>query len=61
VVELPADVEAAFKKAGVLERYRALAFTHQREYANWIAEAKKAETRSGRTAKAIGMIRGGKR
>lgn len=57
VVDLPADVEAAFKKAGVLERYRSLAFTHQREYANWIAEAKKAETRARRVEKAIDVIK----
>lgn len=60
LVTLSGDVEAAFKKAGVLERYRAMSFTHQREYANWIEDAKQAETRARRVAKAVAAIRGGK-
>lgn len=53
IVELAADVEAAYKKAGVLAAYRALAFSHQREYALWIEEAKKAETRARRIAQVV--------
>ena len=57
VVELAADVEAAFKRAGVLAAYRALAFSHQREYALWIEEAKKAETRARRIGQAVDKLK----
>ena len=57
VITLAPDVEAAFKKAGVLERYRTLAFSHQREHALAIEEAKQAETRRRRINKAIEMLR----
>jgi hypothetical protein len=55
-VELAPDVEAAFKKAGVLARYRALAFTHQREWARHIEEAKRPDTRIRRIGLAVREI-----
>lgn len=58
VVELAKDVEAAFKKAGVMDRYRSLSFTRQREQHRSIEEAKQAETRKRRIGKAIEQIRG---
>ena len=58
VVSLAADVEAALKKAGVLERYRALSFSHQREHALAIEDVKQPETRLRRINKAIDMLRG---
>jgi hypothetical protein len=36
-----------------------LAFTHRKEYARWIAEAKRDETLQRRLAKALEMLRGG--
>jgi len=57
VIELAPDAEAAFKKAGVLDRYRALSYTHQREYARSIEEAKQAETRARRIAKAAAELK----
>ena len=33
-----------------------LAFTHRKEYANWIAEARKDETRARRVDRAIAML-----
>ncbi len=56
-VDLAPDIAAAFKKARVLEKYRAMAFTHQREYAKWIDEARQAETRTRRIAKAVERIK----
>lgn len=60
-VELPApladalagdpDASAAFEK---------LAFTHRKEYARWVAEAKRAETRERRVAQALDLLREGK-
>ena len=47
-----AEAAAAFEK---------LAFTHRREYATWIAEAKREETRARRVEKALGMLRDGVR
>lgn len=57
VVELAADVEAAYKKAGVLERYRAMSYSHQRERNLWIEEAKQAETRTRRIAKSVADLK----
>jgi len=37
-----------------------MAFTHRKEYARWIAEAKRDETRQRRVAQAVEMIRAGK-
>ncbi len=42
-------------------RYDALAFTHRKEYAVWVGEAKQAATRDRRAAKAINMLRAGQR
>jgi Bacteriocin-protection, YdeI or OmpD-Associated/Domain of unknown function (DUF1905) len=39
--------------------YHGLAFTHRKEYARWIAEAKRDETRERRVAKALEMLHGG--
>ena len=58
VITLASDIEAAFKKAGVLERYRALSFSHQREHALAIEDAKQPETRRRRINKAVEMLRG---
>jgi uncharacterized protein YdeI (YjbR/CyaY-like superfamily) len=38
-----------------------LSFTHQREYAEWVAEAKRAETRRRRVEQAVQMLRDGRR
>jgi Bacteriocin-protection, YdeI or OmpD-Associated len=37
-----------------------LAFSHRKEYARWIGEAKKEETRERRVAKALEKLREGK-
>jgi uncharacterized protein YdeI (YjbR/CyaY-like superfamily) len=37
-----------------------MAFTHRKEYARWIDEAKKEETRARRVAQAVEMIRTGR-
>ena len=58
VVDLGADVEAAYRKAGVLGCYRALSYSHQRERNLWIEEAKQAETRARRIAKSVADLRG---
>jgi uncharacterized protein YdeI (YjbR/CyaY-like superfamily) len=37
-----------------------LAFSHRKEYARWVAEAKQQETRQRRVQQALEMIRAGK-
>jgi len=39
--------------------YEALSFTHRKEYAQWVAEAKREETRERRVAKALAMLKEG--
>lgn len=60
-VDVPAELGEALDGAPeVAERYAAMSYTHRREYAQWVAEAKKQETRDRRAAKAIEMIRHGR-
>jgi uncharacterized protein YdeI (YjbR/CyaY-like superfamily) len=37
-----------------------MAFTHRKEYARWVAGAKRDETRQRRVAQAVEMIKAGK-
>jgi hypothetical protein len=61
-VEVPPALRALLDgDATARAAFDALSFTHRREYANWIAEAKKVETRDRRAAKAIEMLRDGVR
>lgn len=57
VVVLAPDVEAAYKKAKVLDRYRAMSYSHQRERNLWIEDAKQAETRARRIAKSVADLK----
>jgi uncharacterized protein YdeI (YjbR/CyaY-like superfamily) len=41
--------------------FESLPFTHRKEYAQWIAGAKRDETRERRVEKALAMLRGGVR
>jgi hypothetical protein len=57
VVKPPSDFVTALKAAPpAWERWRELSFSHQREYAEAIAEARKPETRARRIRGAIQMI-----
>ena len=55
-VELDPEFAAALERAGVRERFDALAYTHRREYAQWIAQAKRPETRARRIEQAVERI-----
>jgi hypothetical protein len=58
IVEPPRDFVQALKAAPLAwERWRELSFSHQREYAEAIIEARKPETRASRIAGAVRMIR----
>jgi len=59
-VDVPDDLAAALRAAGLDGRFSSLAFTHQREYVGWVTAAKRIETRTNRIAKALSMIGKGK-
>lgn len=44
--------------AGIVDRWKALSYTHQREHVEAIEEAKKPETRARRIAAAVAMVGG---
>jgi hypothetical protein len=58
-VAVPAELEAALD-VETRALYDRLSFTHRREFAQWVAEGKREETRVRRAAKAAEMLRGGK-
>jgi hypothetical protein len=59
-VELPQALATALEgDAEAHAAYERLSFTHRKEYARWIAEAKREETRERRVAKALEMLRAG--
>ena len=60
-LEVPAAFGEALAAGGVREEFDARSYTHRREYVRWIEEAKRDETREGRLAKAVEMLRDGVR
>ncbi|GAA3802466.1 YdeI/OmpD-associated family protein [Nocardioides panacisoli] len=60
-VEVPAELAAALADDLTAKAaYDGLAFTHRKEYARWITEAKRDETKARRVAQALEMLREGK-
>jgi bifunctional DNA-binding transcriptional regulator/antitoxin component of YhaV-PrlF toxin-antitoxin module len=61
-VEVPPALAAALEGDPRAKlSFDALSFTHRREYASWIAEAKREDTRERRARKAVAMLRDGVR
>ncbi len=60
IVELADDVETELRSAGQLDAYRALAYSHQRQFVLWIDGAKREGTRRSRIAKTVTMVAAGK-
>jgi Bacteriocin-protection, YdeI or OmpD-Associated/Domain of unknown function (DUF1905) len=60
-VTVPEELVAALTCAEpeVRARFDALAFSHRREYAQWVARAKQAQTRERRAQRAVEMLRQG--
>ena len=59
-VEVPPELAAALERdADARARFDALAYTHRKEYARWVAEAKREETRSRRVAETLTRLREG--
>ncbi len=60
VVEIPPALQAALAADPQARAvFDGLSFTHRREYAQWIAEAKREATRATRVLRAIEMLREG--
>lgn len=56
-VDVPEELQAALKKdAAARKVFEKLAYSHQREYADYVREAKKPETRQARVAKSLGLL-----
>jgi hypothetical protein len=61
-VTLPEDFEDALtKNTAINQIFKKFAYSHQKEYVNWITSAKKTETRLSRIDKAMQMISENKR
>ena len=62
VIEIPGELKKAFRAEKEAKAFfDKLSYTHQKEYVNWINEAKKDETRQSRVVKTIEMLKKGKR
>jgi uncharacterized protein YdeI (YjbR/CyaY-like superfamily) len=60
-VEVPEPLAAALNgDPAAAKAFERLAFTHRKEFASWIAEAKRPETRERRVAQALEMLREGR-
>jgi Bacteriocin-protection, YdeI or OmpD-Associated/Domain of unknown function (DUF1905) len=59
-VEVPQALAAALAgDAEARAAFERLSYTHRKEHARWVAEAKRDETRDRRVAKVLEMLRGG--
>jgi len=62
VVDVPPELKQALAKdAKALVAYESFSYSHRKEYADWIASAKRPETKAARVEKAIEMLRAGKK
>ena len=60
-VDVPEALAAALARdEGARAGFESLSFTHRKEYARWIAEAKRDETRERRVKQALEMLREGR-
>jgi uncharacterized protein YdeI (YjbR/CyaY-like superfamily) len=61
-VDPPPDLAAALATdPEARAAFDGLSFTHQREYAEWVTEAKREATRSRRVSQTLQMLRDGRR
>ncbi len=59
-VDVPDELAQALSRDAVArEVYEGLSFTHRYEYARWVAEARKPETRVRRVNRSLEMLRAG--
>lgn len=61
-VQVPSELAEALTGAPTAARtYQGLSYTHRKEYARWVGEGKRAQTRTARAAKAVTMLEHGVR
>jgi hypothetical protein len=60
-LDLAKDVKQALKAAGLWEKFDSMAYTHRKEYVQWIEGAKRPETRLSRMTKMCEMLAAGKK
>ncbi|HUN32428.1 MAG TPA: YdeI/OmpD-associated family protein [Trebonia sp.] len=59
-VDVPAELVTALEQdPQALAAYQKLSFTHRKEYARWVAEAKREATRQARVAKTLERLKAG--
>jgi Bacteriocin-protection, YdeI or OmpD-Associated/Domain of unknown function (DUF1905) len=59
-VEVPSELAEALAGApDAAQTYKSLSYTHRKEYARWVGEAKKAQTRTARAVKAVTLLNQG--
>lgn len=56
----PALTTALARDAAARKAFDALAYTHRKEFARWIAEAKREDTRERRVGQALEMLHEGR-
>ncbi len=55
---VPTDLAEALDRDAEAKRiFDGLSYSHRREYVVWIEQAKRAETRAGRVAKTLAMLK----
>ena len=60
-VEVPDELaQALARDSAAAAAYEKLAYTHRKEFARWISEAKRPETRERRVEQALEMLRDGR-
>ena len=59
IVEVPQDLRRALaRNAAARKAFERLSYSHRKEHAQWVAGAKKEETRARRVARVIEMLKG---
>lgn len=56
MAEIPSDFSDALRNAGLIDFFAGCTESHQREYLNWINEAKRPDTRIRRIRQAAKML-----
>ena len=59
VVAVPEDLAVALADARVRETFDRLSYTHQKEYVDWVEEAKREETRKTRVGRTVELLQEG--
>lgn len=58
--ELPADLQRALERVGLVSRFHQLPYPDRREFVQWISRAKKPEARMARIQEAVDGARNGR-